>query len=67
MIINPGSVFSVGRTIDNIGYVEGNITGLSRFIVNAATIPTIPTFLATLPPAGTVQNNEVVTLGGGTA
>jgi hypothetical protein len=67
VVINPGSVFSVGREIGNIGYIEGSITGFSRFLVNANTAPTNPTFLLTLPPTtATSIKNTVVVLGGGT-
>lgn len=68
VVINPGSVISVGRSIDNVGYIEGSITGFSRFLVNAATAPTNPTFLLTLPPSTSITptKNTVTVLGGGT-
>jgi hypothetical protein len=66
VIINPGSVFSIGRNIVNIGYIEGSITGYSRLLVNAATAPKNPTLLIALPPLGSSADNEVVVLGGGT-
>jgi hypothetical protein len=67
VVINPGSQFLVGSTIQNVMYVEGNVNGFSRILVEAATpVARPPTFLTALPPVGAfIQPDTVVALGGG--
>jgi hypothetical protein len=68
VIISPGSTLTVGRNIVNFGYIEGSITGFSRWFVNAATAPTNPTFISAIPSSQSpfFRDNVVIVLGGGT-
>ncbi len=65
VVINPGSEFLVAANIVNPMYVEGNISGASRLLVNTGTAPGIsPKFLTALPPSAAIADNLVVALGG---
>lgn len=65
VVINPGSEFLIGANTVNPMYVEGNISGASRLLVNTGTPPGVsPIFLTTLPPSSAIAPNIVVALGG---